>query len=100
MLMLANAERLAYEAMAAAFAPPPPVDYLAWAVKNIEFTKRESSEPGRAYGRTSPGRLMHWPVHALDPDMAKPAPPTARGGRWSGLVHRAACLCSGPPGSS
>ena len=30
-IMLANAERLAMEAMAAALEPPPPIDYLAWA---------------------------------------------------------------------
>ncbi|SEQ48920.1 Phage terminase, large subunit GpA [Faunimonas pinastri] len=44
--MLANPDRLRHEAVAAALMPPPPVDYLAWAVKNISFTKRESPEPG------------------------------------------------------
>ena len=43
---VANAERIAWEAMADAFAPPPPVDYLAFAEKNIVFSKRESSYPG------------------------------------------------------
>lgn len=42
----ANAERVALEAIAAAFAPPPKVDYLAWAENNIVFTKRESNFPG------------------------------------------------------
>lgn len=46
MTMLANAERLGWEAMAAALVPPPPVDYLDWAVRHISFTKRESAEPG------------------------------------------------------
>ncbi len=45
-MLLANPERLAWEALAAALAPSPPVDYLAWAVDNIAFTRRESSEPG------------------------------------------------------
>lgn len=46
MTMLANAERLGWEAIAAALQPPPPVDFLDWAVRNITFTKRESAEPG------------------------------------------------------
>ena len=31
MTALANAERLAHEAIAAALRPPAPIDYLAWA---------------------------------------------------------------------
>ena len=46
MTMLANPERLGWEAIAAALSPPPPVDYLAWAVENISFSKRESQEAG------------------------------------------------------
>jgi phage terminase large subunit GpA-like protein len=46
----ANAERIALEAIAAAWAPPPPVDYLLWAEDNIVFSKRESDHPG-AYNR-------------------------------------------------
>ena len=46
MTLLANPERLAWAALAAALTPSPPVDYLAWAVQHISFTKRESSEPG------------------------------------------------------
>lgn len=42
----ANARRIAIEAIADAWAPPPPVDYLAWAEQNIVFTKRESNFPG------------------------------------------------------
>ncbi|WP_315804046.1 phage terminase large subunit family protein [Bradyrhizobium sp. SZCCHNS3002] len=45
-IQIANAERLAMEAMAAAIEPPPVVDYLAWAEANIVFTKRESPFPG------------------------------------------------------
>jgi hypothetical protein len=46
-LAVANVERLALEAIADAIAPPPPVDYLAWAEKNIVFSERESpSFPG------------------------------------------------------
>lgn len=46
MTMLANAERLMHEAIVAALQPPPPVDYLKWAVENVVFTKRETQEPG------------------------------------------------------
>ena len=46
MIALANAERLALDAIAAALKPPAKVDYLDWAVRNIVFTKRESPEPG------------------------------------------------------
>ena len=43
-IMLANAERLAMEAMAAALDPPPPIDYLAWAERNVVIG--EGSFPG------------------------------------------------------
>lgn len=43
----ANAERLAYDVMAEILQPPADVDYLAWAVENIEFSKRESPFPGK-----------------------------------------------------
>lgn len=46
MTMLANAERLFWEAIEAACRPPARVDYLDWAINNIEFSKRESPEPG------------------------------------------------------
>jgi len=45
-IQLANAERLALEAQARAWEPPPPVDYLRWAEENIIFTARESPFPG------------------------------------------------------
>ena len=47
MTVLANAERAAWDAIAAALKPPVKVDYLDWAVNNIEFSKRESQEVGR-----------------------------------------------------
>ncbi len=37
MTALANPERLAHEAIAAALRPPPPLDYLAWAEANVVF---------------------------------------------------------------
>ena len=45
-IQIANPERLALEALAAAIEPPPPVDYLSWAEDNIVFTERESRFPG------------------------------------------------------
>jgi phage terminase large subunit GpA-like protein len=48
-IMLANAERLALEAMAAALDPPPPIDYLAWAERNVII--EDGSFPG-PYNRT------------------------------------------------
>ncbi len=43
---VANAERIAWEAMADVMTPPPPVDYLIWAEDNVVFSKRESPFPG------------------------------------------------------
>jgi phage terminase large subunit GpA-like protein len=43
---LANPRRLAYEALAEIWKPPPPVDYESWAIDNISFTDRESQFPG------------------------------------------------------
>lgn len=45
-IQLANAQRLAMEALARVFEPPPAVDYQAWAEDNIVFTERESPFPG------------------------------------------------------
>jgi len=42
----ANSERLVMEAMAEAIAPPPPVDFVAWAERNIVFSERETRFPG------------------------------------------------------
>ena len=36
-MLLSNAERLAVETVAAALAPPPALDLLAWAERNIAF---------------------------------------------------------------
>lgn len=45
-IVIANAERVVMLAVAAALEPPPPVDYLRWAERNIEFSRRESPFPG------------------------------------------------------
>ena len=65
MVVLANAARIAQDAIAAAFRPPAKVDYLAWAVRNIVFTKRESPEPGPY----NPDRFSYFNeiLHALSP---------------------------------
>lgn len=66
MLLLANAERLGLEAIAAALAPPPPVDYVKWAVDNIEFSKRESPSEAGPY---NPRRFAYFSeiLRALSP---------------------------------
>jgi phage terminase large subunit GpA-like protein len=43
---LSNIERVAMEAQARAWEPPPPIDYRAWAKANIAFSERESPERG------------------------------------------------------
>ncbi len=48
-IMLANAERLAMEALAGATQPPPQIDYLSWAEKNVII--EEGDFPG-PYNRT------------------------------------------------
>src|SRR5262245_59824087 len=45
-IQIANAERLALEAAARVFEPPPAVDYVEWAKDNIIFSDRESPYPG------------------------------------------------------
>lgn len=45
-IMLTNAEWLVHDVVADVVAPPPPVDYLQWAIDNIVFSERESSFPG------------------------------------------------------
>jgi phage terminase large subunit GpA-like protein len=45
-VMLANPRRFALEAIAEVLLPPPPVDYEAWARRNITFAQRESPYPG------------------------------------------------------
>ncbi len=52
-MLLVNTERLAHEAVAAAFRPLEPIDYLRWAEENIVFGPGEP-RPGpydrRAFG--------------------------------------------------
>jgi phage terminase large subunit GpA-like protein len=45
-IQLANAERLAMEALARVLEPPPVVDYLKWAEDHVVFSDRESPFPG------------------------------------------------------
>ncbi|KTQ95018.1 terminase [Aureimonas ureilytica] len=62
----ANAERLAEEVMAEVWQPPPPVDFLAWAVDNIVFTEQES----RFHGEYNRERFPYFDeiLRALSPD--------------------------------
>ena len=46
MTLLANITAIVLAAAAQTWEPPPVVDYEAWAVENIVFSKRESSLPG------------------------------------------------------
>ncbi|MBN9047449.1 MAG: phage terminase large subunit family protein [Rhizobiales bacterium] len=43
---VANARRISAEVLVTVMTPPPPVDYLDWAEKNIVFSERESPLPG------------------------------------------------------
>ncbi len=43
---LGNAEKIAQGTLAEVLQPPPPVDYLGWAERNIVFSKRESPFEG------------------------------------------------------
>jgi phage terminase large subunit GpA-like protein len=43
---VANPERLALGAVATVLDPPPPVDYLSWAERNVVFSSRESPVHG------------------------------------------------------
>lgn len=43
---LANPSRMAWTVLTDAWRPSPPVDYEAWAIRNITFTERESNFPG------------------------------------------------------
>ena len=44
--LLANPERARHAVVSEAIAPPPPVDYLAWAKANIVFSARLTDYPG------------------------------------------------------
>ncbi len=43
---VANAERLAALTLADVLQPPPPVDFVGWAERNIVFSKREGPFEG------------------------------------------------------
>lgn len=45
-IRVTNPEWMLHDVLANALAPPPPVDYLAWAEENIVFSERESPFPG------------------------------------------------------
>ena len=53
MTMLANPERLAHEAIAAAFRPAPPIDYLEWAEQHVVFDEPFPGPYNRHCFRTS-----------------------------------------------
>lgn len=69
---LANARHLGERVLAEVLTPPPPIDYEAWAVRNINFSQRESPFPGpynadrfrpfaeifRALGPSDPCRIV------------------------------------------
>jgi hypothetical protein len=62
---LANAVRVAHEIVAAAWEPPPPIDYTAWAEKNVVFGN-ESPKPGPYDRRYHPWDVL---IHkALAPE--------------------------------
>lgn len=63
---LASAEHFAARAMADVLDPPPPVDYLTWAVQNIVFSERESQFSG-PYNRMLFGYFDEI-LRALSPD--------------------------------
>ena len=64
---VANAERMAFEVMADVWTPPPPIDYLQWAVDNIVFSKRESPQFPGPYDR-SRFRYFDEILRALSPE--------------------------------
>lgn len=51
-VLVANVDRLAWEAVANVIKPPPPVDYLDWAERNIVFSERESPSFPGPYNRS------------------------------------------------
>ncbi len=65
-LIIANAERVAGLTLADVLAPPPPVDFVAWAERNIVFSKRESAFEG-PYNRALFGYFDEI-LRALSPD--------------------------------
>jgi phage terminase large subunit GpA-like protein len=63
---IANAERVIALACAQALEPPPPIDFVRWAEKNIVFTQRESPFPGPYDRRNFP--YFDEVLRALSPD--------------------------------
>jgi phage terminase large subunit GpA-like protein len=64
MMLIANAQRLGLETVAAALEPPPPVDLLAWAERNIVFD--DGPFPGRYSRQLFP--FFDEVLKALGPD--------------------------------
>ncbi|MBB3996890.1 phage terminase large subunit family protein [Aureimonas pseudogalii] len=62
----ANAQRVAEEVLAEIWSPPPPVDYLAWAIDNIVFSEQES----KFHGPYNPTLFPYFSeiLRALSPD--------------------------------
>jgi phage terminase large subunit GpA-like protein len=75
---LANPARLGHEAAAAALTPPPPIDYLKWAVDNVVF--ETGSFPG-------PYNPTNFPYFSAVLDALSPADPC----RYVSLVASAQC---------
>ena len=65
-VVVANAERIATLTLADVLTPPPPVDYLAWAERNIVFSDREGPFAG-PYNRNLFGYFDEV-LRALSPD--------------------------------
>ncbi|MBZ9852808.1 phage terminase large subunit family protein [Mesorhizobium sp. CA13] len=63
---LANAEASLYQVLGSIFAPPPPVDYLRWAKRNIVFSERITARPGPYSEETFP--FFSEILTALGPD--------------------------------
>ncbi len=63
---IANAWKVALLSAAAVIAPPPPVDYEAWAIDNLTFSERESQMPGRYNPELFP--FFAGIFHALSPE--------------------------------
>ncbi len=65
-IAVTSAAWLAADVIADVLQPPPPVDYLAWAENNIEFSERESQFSG--YYDSEKFSYFNEVLHALSPD--------------------------------
>ncbi|MBR9651904.1 phage terminase large subunit family protein [Thalassovita aquimarina] len=65
-ISVTSAEWMVHDVLADVLEPPPPVDYLTWAVENIEFSERESEFSG-PYNRQR-FRYFDEILRALSPD--------------------------------